>query len=116
MDNNQDRQKKKIKITLLLVILFSTAVVLVIVKQINRNGGITVSLSRSFGLKILEPDLIPPMVRITAPLSNSRHGQWIGISIEATDDSEIEKVEIYIDGKLKATLLQAPYNWTWDNF
>ena len=61
-------------------------------------------------------DATPPQINITSPATNSHHGQWIGVQISASDDVAVTKVEIYIDGKLKTTLTQAPYNWTWDNF
>jgi hypothetical protein len=40
----------------------------------------------------------------------------IGVSAIATDNqSGIQKVEFYIDDKLKGTDITAPYNWTWSD-
>ncbi len=40
----------------------------------------------------------------------------IVVSVNATDDqSGIERVEIYVDDVLKATVTSFPYRWTWDD-
>lgn len=36
------------------------------------------------------------------------------IEVNASDESGIQKVEFYINGKLKGNDTTAPYNWTWD--
>jgi plastocyanin len=38
----------------------------------------------------------------------------ITIEVNASDESGIQKVEFYINGKLKGNDTTAPYNWTWD--
>ena len=38
----------------------------------------------------------------------------IDIEINATDDSGIEWVQIFIDDELKVTMDQAPYIWSWN--
>jgi hypothetical protein len=38
----------------------------------------------------------------------------IDIEINATDDSGIEWVQVYINDEFKTTLPQAPYIWSWD--
>ncbi|RLF31792.1 MAG: hypothetical protein DRN07_06420, partial [Thermoplasmata archaeon] len=37
------------------------------------------------------------------------------VEIHAFDESGIEKVEVYVDGKLRATL-HDEYTWTWSDF
>lgn len=71
-----------------------------------------------------------PIVEITKPKENSLYilnrkimllplfRAWIlgsiNIEVDATDNIGVDKVELYIDNELKTTLMEEPYNWTWD--
>jgi len=76
-----------------------------------------------------EHDNTPPSVEITKPkkkwlyrddqeirrlLFRTRIIGPITIEVNASDESGIQKVEFYINGKLKGNDTTAPYNWTWD--
>ena len=75
-----------------------------------------------------EEDNEPPTVEITKPLKkslyigNHRICSWwrtiiiggIDIEVDAYDKDGIDKVEFYIDKKLKSTDTTEPYAWTWD--
>ena len=76
---------------------------------------------------ICEDDDIPT-VEITKPMKQSLYinNQWvrswwrtiilggIDIEVDAYDKDGIDKVEFYIDKKLKATDTTEPYTWMWD--
>jgi thermitase len=65
-------------------------------------------------------DTTPPVVSITSPSNGSTvSGSKVTINVSATDSGGISRVELYVDGALKATLTSAPYafnqnprNWT----
>jgi hypothetical protein len=74
-------------------------------------------------------DDTPPYVEITKPKKKwlyrddqgIRHIFFITriigpitIEVNASDESGIQKVEFYINGKLKGNDTTVPYNWTWD--
>jgi hypothetical protein len=70
---------------------------------------------------------LPPEVGISNPVKGSIHifgipllktilgNTWLiggtNIDVNADDDSNVEKVEFYIDGELKSTVQQAPYEY-----
>jgi len=80
------------------------------------------------GTEVIEGGNLPPAVGIITPTFSKLHllGQpviktlakntiLIGktiIKVNATDDSKINKVEFYIDGKLKHTSTEEPYTWS----
>ena len=70
----------------------------------------------SFNLtSIIYTDITAPAVSITSPADGSlipRSGS-VQIQVSATDDQRVAKVEVRIDGILKAALTTAPYNYTW---
>jgi hypothetical protein len=79
--------------------------------------------------KVVEAGNLPPEVRITIPergklhifgkpLINTLLGKTIligrlTITVEASDDDGIEKVEFYLDGELVQTVEEKPYQWVW---
>lgn len=56
-----------------------------------------------------------PAISFVAPLDNSNHpeNQDLQFVFNATDDREIDKVEVSLDGKLIATLKRPPYTLSW---
>jgi len=55
------------------------------------------------------------------PVRKTRSGYTVllgrtTIVADASDDSKIEKVEFYINGKLMKTVTDEPYNWLWHQF
>ena len=55
-----------------------------------------------------------PAVAITSPADQSSFANSVTIAATASDKSGINKVEIYVDWKLQATLT-SPYNFNWTN-
>jgi len=59
-------------------------------------------------------DNTQPNVTIISPLSGATVKGSVTISVSASDASGIQRVEFYIDGKLKATDYTAPYTYQWN--
>ncbi len=82
--------------------------------------------------KIIKGGNLPPMVGILSPtigyvhlLGNARRVSKLGRTIllgrttiiaNVSDDSSIDKVEFYINGKLMETKTKEPYEWKWHRF
>ena len=59
-------------------------------------------------------DATAPTVSLSAPANNATLALGnVTITASATDTSAVNKVDIYIDNALKATLTSAPYTYTW---
>lgn len=61
-----------------------------------------------------EKDTAPPTVLITNPADGSTVNGTITISVQASDNVGISKVEIYIDNELKIEDKVAPYEYIWN--
>jgi Zn-dependent alcohol dehydrogenase len=59
-------------------------------------------------------DNTQPNVTIISPLSGAKVKGSVTISVSASDASGIQRVEFYIDGKLKASDYTAPYTYRWN--
>jgi len=61
-------------------------------------------------------DNIPPTVLILYPLAGNifTAGAIVSITVDAQDNTGIDKVEFYIDGQLLSTDTSAPYQYDWD--
>src|SRR5262249_2105529 len=59
-------------------------------------------------------DTTPPTTSISAPASGATVSGTITATATASDDVGVTKVELYVDGALKATDTSSPYNFTWD--
>jgi MYXO-CTERM domain-containing protein len=52
---------------------------------------------------------VPPDVTITRPSQGDTVGSFFVVEAEATDDIEVARVELYLNGALSATLFSGPY-------
>jgi Big-like domain-containing protein len=59
-------------------------------------------------------DTTPPSTSITAPANGATVSGTITATASASDDVGVTKVELYVDGALKATDTASPYSFTWD--
>ncbi|MEM1556709.1 MAG: S8 family serine peptidase [Candidatus Bathyarchaeia archaeon] len=59
-------------------------------------------------------DAVPPSVKITYPVNGATVSGAIIVSVDASDDSGVSKVELYKDGVLFAVDSDAPYEFYWD--
>jgi hypothetical protein len=60
------------------------------------------------------PDTTPPTTSITSPASGSTLSGSITVSATASDNIGVTRVELWMDGALKATATAAPYSFTWN--
>lgn len=60
------------------------------------------------------PDVAPPSVEITYPRSGDTVSGGVTVSVRASDDVGVVKVELYINGVLFATDQDEPYEFYWD--
>jgi len=60
------------------------------------------------------PDTIPPSVSITSPAPSSTISRVITVSVSAMDDTSVSKVELFVDGSLKAIQTTSPYTFSLD--
>jgi hypothetical protein len=60
-------------------------------------------------------DTTSPQVSVTAPKNNTtvQKNSNVTITASATDDSEVSKVEFYVNSSLKCTDMTAPYSCAW---
>jgi glucose/arabinose dehydrogenase/PKD repeat protein len=59
-------------------------------------------------------DAAPPQVAVTSPTSGQAVSGTIDVRVTATDDVRVEKVDLFVDGVLKALDTTAPYAFTLD--
>lgn len=59
-------------------------------------------------------DRSPPNIIVTNPRANEFVRGAIAVNASATDATGVKRVEFYIDGSLRASLTQAPYQFTLD--
>jgi hypothetical protein len=63
---------------------------------------------------VIPEDILPPTVQITNPTDGQTISGKTTITVLSTDDSGISKVEIFVDGALKATLTGSSFDYTWN--
>ena len=66
------------------------------------------------GGTVPDPDVTAPSASITSPETGSIMSGVVTVSVEAADDTEVERVELYVDGVLLGTKTSAPYTFNWD--
>lgn len=64
---------------------------------------------------ISQPDTEPPFVMITSPSDGSTVSGKISITLSASDNVAVSKVDLYINGILYASDNTEPYNFLWDS-
>jgi subtilisin family serine protease len=60
-------------------------------------------------------DATPPVASVPAPVANSTVSGWVPVSVSATDNVGVSKVELRINGALLATDSTSPYSFSWDS-
>ena len=61
-----------------------------------------------------EPDVTAPSVSISSPAGGSTVTGSVTVSVSATDNTGVSKVELYVNGTLYASDTTGPYNFSWD--
>lgn len=60
------------------------------------------------------PDISPPAVSISAPAAGASVAGTTTVSANASDNTGVAKVELYVDGALYATDTASPYSFAWN--
>ena len=82
------------------------------IEAVGTNGVVFHSFILNRSLQ--EDDIALPQVAIDAPSSGEVLTGVEQVAITATDDSRVEKVDLWVDGQLKAIDLTAPYSFNLD--
>ena len=80
---------------------------------LNRNGSVLDSFTLDRCDQAL--DAANPTVRVTAPANGARVSGDVVLRATATDDVRVEKVDFWIDGRLRAIDRTASYAYTWNS-
>ncbi len=78
------------------------------------NVGNAVSLSVYVSNPQAAPDKVPPVVAITSPSPGARLATSTTVTVQASDNVGVAKVEIYVDGLLKASKAASSLSWNWN--
>jgi hypothetical protein len=73
------------------------------------NSQITPYIDYTFG-----QDTQPPVVSISSPLNNATVQGTVSVNVNATDNTSISNVQMYVDSTLLATDASAPYQFSWN--
>jgi len=68
----------------------------------------------SVALKVINDQ--PPEISITSPKNNDIVAQKVQVKVNVKDDMGLEKVEFYLDQKLKKTDVHSPFLWIWESY
>ncbi len=60
------------------------------------------------------PDTEPPHVTITNPATGATLAGVVAISVTATDNRKVTRLDLLIDGQVAISTVNPPYNYTWD--
>jgi hypothetical protein len=59
-------------------------------------------------------DITPPSIRITSPANGATVRRTVTVTVGASDNVAVTKVELYVDGQLKAVATTAPFSTKWN--
>lgn len=62
----------------------------------------------------LPPDTNPPQLQFDNPHNGDALSGTVNIEISGSDDFSVERVQLFIDGSLKATFFTRPYFFRWN--
>ena len=79
----------------------------------NKGSSATVSVTVSNGTS--PTDTTPPTASIAAPMAGSTATGTVAVTVGASDNVGVTKVELWVNGKLQATDTTNPYGFSWDS-
>jgi hypothetical protein len=79
----------------------------------NKGTSSTVSLTVSNGTSTT--DTTPPAASISAPMAGSTATGTVAVTVGASDNVAVTKVELWVNGTLNATDTLSPYSFNWDS-
>jgi hypothetical protein len=59
-------------------------------------------------------DVTPPVVNLTSPKDGDKLATNVSVSVTASDNVAITRVELYVDGRLQASSTNAPFTIKWN--
>ncbi len=62
----------------------------------------------------VDHETVPPAVAITAPADGATVANTVTVTADATDNAAVARVELHVDGVLRATDTAAPYSFSWN--
>ena len=74
----------------------------------------TTGAESSFSNVVTLAEQMPPSVGITSPLPSTNVSGVVTVSVTASDNVGVTKVEFYVNGVLKAADTASPYAYSWD--
>ena len=77
----------------------------------SSSASVTVTVSNSI---TPSGDTTPPAISITSPASGTTVSGTVSVSVKASDNVGVAKVELYVDGSLTATSTTAPFTTKWN--
>ncbi|WP_224957108.1 Ig-like domain-containing protein [Geomonas subterranea] len=83
-------------------------------KAYDAAGNVGQSQSVTVTVANTSSDLIAPTVSITSPAPNAIVSGKVAVTVNATDDVGVTKVEYYRNTTLIATIKSAPFTYSWD--
>ena len=76
------------------------------------NSLLTASASATYAVQL--PDTTAPTVKVTNPLNSATVSGRVSVFVSASDDVGVTKVDIAVDGMIKATDTSSPYTYRWN--
>ena len=80
------------------------------------SGRVNASRAVSAAASALSSDISPSTVTISSPANGATVSGTVSISASATDNIGVTKMEILVDGTLRAQSTSATITWSWDTF
>jgi hypothetical protein len=79
-------------------------------------GNTAMTVTAGFGLNpVPAPDTTPPTVGITSPTHGAPVSGSVGITVSASDNVAVTRVELWVDGALVSTDPSSPWSFAWDS-
>jgi hypothetical protein len=97
-------------------IIFSTASDVGLAGKDEKSGWGVVNASAAVGkaAQAASTDSTAPSTSITSPAGGSKVNGLVPVSVSATDNVSVARVELYVNGSLIATDSLSPYGFSWD--
>ena len=74
--------------------------------NVGQTGNVVVTVNN--------PDITAPTISVTAPANNATVSGTVTVTADSSDLNGVTKVEVYLNGTLKATDTTVPYSYAWD--
>jgi hypothetical protein len=84
-------------------------------RYFSGNDSVRVAVSNPIVVNAANPgDTVAPVVSITSPADGQRISRTVSVMVSASDNVGVTRVELYVDGTLRATSTTAPFTTRWN--